>query len=45
MVGSISNTQNYIGALRTVYFDRATLVNINVKLLLERVGGFQRYRY
>ncbi|AIN63991.1 baseplate J/gp47 family protein [Providencia stuartii] len=38
--GRISNTQTYAGAPRTVYFDRAALVNVKVKLLLERVGGF-----
>lgn len=38
--GSISNTQEYAGAQRTVKFDRASNVNIKVKLLLERVGGF-----
>ncbi|WP_337051380.1 baseplate J/gp47 family protein [Proteus terrae] len=38
--GSISNTQEYAGAQRTVKFDRASSVNIKVKLLLERVGGF-----
>lgn len=38
--GSISNTQEYAGAQRTVKFDRASKVNIKVKLLLERVGGF-----
>lgn len=37
--GSISNTQEYAGAQRTVKFDRASSVNIKVKLLLERVGG------
>ncbi|MDQ5990052.1 baseplate J/gp47 family protein [Providencia stuartii] len=41
IVGIISNTQDYAGAPRTVYFDRATLVNVNVKLVLERVGGFE----
>ncbi|MEY0132532.1 baseplate J/gp47 family protein [Providencia rettgeri] len=41
IVGSISNTQDYAGAPRTVYFDRATLVNVNVKLVLERIGGFE----
>ncbi|MEX9790135.1 hypothetical protein AB7X21_16865 [Providencia rettgeri] len=41
IVGSISNTQDYAGAPRTVYFDRATLVNVNVKLVLERVGDFE----
>ncbi|HGN1344080.1 TPA: baseplate J/gp47 family protein [Pseudomonas aeruginosa] len=38
--GSISNTQEYAGAQRTVKFDRASSVNIKIKLLLERVGGF-----
>lgn len=38
--GSISNTQEYAGAQRTVKFDRASNINIKVKLLLERVGGF-----
>lgn len=37
--GRISNTQTYAGAPRTVYFDRAALVNVKVKLLLERVGA------
>lgn len=40
MFGSISNTQEYAGAQRTVKFDRASNVNIKVKLLLERIGGF-----
>lgn len=38
--GSISSTQNYAGAERTVRFDRASIANIKVKLILERVGGF-----
>lgn len=38
--GSISSTQNYAGAERTVMFDRASITNIKVKLILERVGGF-----
>lgn len=38
--GSISSTQNYAGAERTVMFDRASIANIKVKLILERVGGF-----
>ncbi|OHT23307.1 baseplate J/gp47 family protein [Providencia stuartii] len=38
--GSISNTQHYAGGMRTVKFDRAQPVNIQVKLLIERVGGF-----
>lgn len=38
--GSMTNTQNYAGGMRIVKFDRAELVNIKVKLLIERVGGF-----
>lgn len=38
--GSISSTHNYAGAERTVMFDRASIANIKVKLILERVGGF-----
>lgn len=40
LFGRISNTQEYAGGLRTVKFDRAAIVNIKVKLILERIGGF-----
>lgn len=39
--GAISHTQDYAGVSRTVKFDRAAIVNIKVKIVLERIGGFQ----
>lgn len=38
--GAIENTQIYADVPRTVRFDRAEMVNVKVRLLLERTGGF-----
>ncbi|MBD2785369.1 baseplate J/gp47 family protein [Xenorhabdus sp. DI] len=41
LMGSISYSCEYSGAKRTVQFDRAEMVDIRVKIIIDRINGFQ----
>ncbi|PVZ86698.1 hypothetical protein C9426_14880 [Serratia sp. S1B] len=40
LMGAISHTMKHAGVMRTVFFDRADIIDIHVKLVLERIANF-----